>query len=859
MNTQDKNGIKTKINEDTNNITFKRNSQMFELKNTNDFLTFSLFDNGISLKDGTSALLIREGKKISPWFPFLMKNEKFIPKKTKFSDSIGSGFQIDIKCNFSQNSEEPSKILCLWQFKFYENIQQPKFVHSQVPFVSIQIKIVSVPPNHNSLPLFGFAPLYMKDRGKLLLSSEDSIQNPRNITFYSNGWQSWSMNYLLGYSDKYPSSFVKLGRKVLENQDKTLKGRFQSEFHTVISDNVSHSSLILGFITLKDQFSRILMDRLDSMGKIKWLCAYSQTDSIKLCDLNKDLMSSEVLMISLAKSPEPYEVLYEICNFGGILAEVKNLQKDVSSGWCSWYYYYTKVTEQDVLSNLEYFKQHKDLDISLIQLDDGYQTGIAEWGIYNEKFNSKFPHGLKWLAEQIHNSGFKAGLWVAPFFITKKSNLFQNHPDWLLRTENNRKIIANNNWGFFQYGLDLSIDEAVEYIEDIGKTVSEKWKFDFLKIDFIFASELIEARYKNPIYSRAQILRRGVEAIRKGLGDKCTLLGCGAPLGPCVGLVDVMRVGPDTAAEWTHLEPIMEKFATVVSCNLKAALRSTIQRSYLHQTWWINDPDCVVVRENKSKLTYDEIILQITVFGLSGGQFLISDDEKLVHPHRIELLKRLSPPFSRNYCENEQMKYNVSSQISYAVPLDIFFENLPTLYTRTIFTPFGQRHLTSIINWSNKNQIRSFKLSQLITYKDLQNYKHNQKFIIFNYWKEIIEGIYDLEDEIELEISPHGCEYIAIVPYILHEPRVPIFLSSTLHILQGGQEIKQVDNNHKKIRITLELPGSRTGALFFFSPDVKKYACSTNNLSEITYKTGLVLKIPLQLKEKQAISLDWDE
>jgi len=126
-------------------------------------------------------------------------------------------------------------------------------------------------------------------------------------------------------------------------------------------------------------------------------------------------MSSEILMISLVKNPEPYEVLYEICNFGGVLANVNNLQKDVSSGWCSWYYYYTKVTEQDVLSNLEYFEQHKDLDISLIQLDDGYQTGIAEWGIYNEKFNSKFPHGVKWLAEQIHSSGFKAGLWVAPF------------------------------------------------------------------------------------------------------------------------------------------------------------------------------------------------------------------------------------------------------------------------------------------------------------------------------------------------------------------------------------------------------------------------------------------------------------
>jgi len=837
---------KAKIKEDGNRITFERNSQRFEIENTKIFLTYSIYDGEISLKGCTSALLIREGKKILPFYPILMENESFLPILSEFSDSIGSGYHIEIKCNFAQNSEESSKILCSWQFKYYTNILQLKFVCSQVPFVSIQIKIISFPTECNSIQLFGFAPLYMKDQGELLLSPEKIVQDPRNITFYSNGWQSWSINYLLGYNDKFPSSFVKLGRKVLENQDKTLKGRFQSEFHSVITDKSSKSSLILGFITLKDQFSRILMDKLELNGKIQWLCAYSQTDSIQLCDLNEGLMSSEILIISLVNNPEPYEVLYEICNFGGILANVKNLQKEVSSGWCSWYYYYTKVTEQDVLSNLDYFKKHKDLDISLIQLDDGYQTGIAEWGIYNDKFNSKFPHGLKWLTEQIHNSGFKAGLWVAPFFITRKSSIFENHPDWLLRKDNNRKIIANNNWWGFQYGLDLSIDKAVEYIKDIGKIVAEKWNFDFLKIDFIYASEVIEAKYKNPKFSRAQILRRGVKAIRDGLGDNRTLLGCGAPLGPCVGLVDVMRIGADTAAVWTHLEPLMEDFVKVVSCNLKAALRSTIQRSYMHQTWWINDPDCVVVRENKSKLTYDEVILQLTVFGLSGGQFLISDDEKLVNQQRIELLKRLSPPFSR-------------SQNSYAVPLDIFVEKLPTIYTRTVFISFGKRHLTAVINWSNKKQIRTLKLSQLITYKDIQNTKHNQKFIVFNYWKEKIEGIFNLDEEINLEIVSHGCEYLAIVPYNLQETKAPIFLSSTLHILQGAQEITKVVYNQENIEIALELPGIRTGDLFFFSPYVKKFTSSTNNLSEFKHDSGLILKISIKINEKQKVSLEWNE
>jgi len=810
---------KAKIKEDGNRITLERDSQRFEIENTKNYLTYSIYDGEISLKGCTSALLIREGKKILPFYPFLMENESFLPILTEFSDSIGSGFQIEITCNFAQ--KESSKILCSWQFKYYENFLQQKFVYSQVPFVSIQVKIISFPPDCNQIQLFGFAPLYMKDRGKLFLSPEESVQDPRNITFYSNGWQSWSTNYLLGYNDKFPSSFAKLARKIYENQDKTLKGRFQSEFHSVITDISSRSSLILGFITLKDQFSRILMDRLGFNGKIQWLCAYSQTDSIQLCDLNDGLMSSEILMVSLVKNPEHYEVLYEICNFGGILANVKNLQKEVSSGWCSWYYYYTKVTEQDVLSNIDYFKQHKDLDISLIQLDDGYQTGIADWGIYNDKFNSKFPHGLKWLAEQIHDAKFKAGLWVAPFLITRKSTLYKEHSNWAIQDKNNKIIFTHIGWGSLQSGLDLSCDEVIDHCENIAKAISKDWGFDFLKIDFLHASEPIDAKYKYPYFSRAQILRRGVNAIRSGLGNEKILLGCGAPLGPCVGLVDVMRIGPDTAAIWTHLELLFEKFAKIIDCHLKGALRSTIQRSYMHQTWWINDPDCVVVRENKSKLTYDEVILQLTVFGLSGGQFL-----------RIELLKRLSPPFSR-------------SQNSYAVPLDIFVEKLPTLYTRTIFTPFGKRHLTTVINWSNKKQIRTLKISQLITYKDIQNTKHNQKFIVFNYWKEKIEGIFELGEDVKLEIVSHGCEYLAIVPYNLQEKEVPIFLSSTLHILQGAQEITQGKYNKENIEIVLELPGIRTGDLYFFSPNVKKFSCSTKNLSEFNYDSGLIVKIPM--------------
>ena len=42
-------------------------------------------------------------------------------------------------------------------------------------------------------------------------------------------------------------------------------------------------------------------------------------------------------------------------------------------------------------------------------------------------------------------------------------------------------------------------------------------------------------------------MRAGYDAIRRGAGDDAFLLGCGAPLGPRVGVVDGMRIGADVA------------------------------------------------------------------------------------------------------------------------------------------------------------------------------------------------------------------------------------------------------------------------------------------------------------------------
>ena len=839
--------FKTKINPNDLLVTF--GDSKFEIIKIKQDLQYSLFSEDLHIKGVTSAILINKDDLIIPLFPTIEEKSEIRPTTTKFENNIGSGLEIVIKCMFAGNvGEELIQIPCSLNFKLYFSFKTPLNVSKLYNFLSIMIKIDFVPKDLSHVKIYGYSPLFAKKSGHLKLFSDFKKFNPKNITFYSNGWQSWSINRLLKYEDKWPSCPVKIGRINMENQDQGVSGLYQSEWHSVITDISSESALVMGFITLKNQFSRILMDRVDENGSLSWLCAYSQTDSLPILDLNAGLLKSEELMISLVKNPESYEVLAHICQFGGINERIRP-SPIVKSGWCSWYYYYTKVKELDIISNLEYFKNNKKIPIGLIQLDDGYQTWISDWGVNNNIFNEKFPHGLKWLVQKIHKAGFNAGLWVAPFFIADKSQLLSAHPDWILKNQDDKLINTAYNWGHKNYAMDLSQEDALHHLKSLAKVIGHDWEFDFVKIDFIYASEALGVVYKNPNFSRAQILRRGVQAIRDGLGEHKVLLGCGAPLGPCVGLVDVMRIGTDTAAKWSSQEFIFTKIGKLAMPSLKATLRSTIQRSYMHNTWFYNDPDCVVVRENRSKLTIDEILLQLTVFGLSGGQVLISDDENLVSKDRFNLLNKILPPCSSSPLDNSS---------SLPVPLNLFKESLPTIYSRTVETKFGKRYLTALINWKKKKDAQIIELKALIRYDDISRLDSEQKFIIFDFWDENILGIYSLDDKIEeIKIPPHGCRYLSIIPISPQMKSGPIFLSSTLHILQGCLEIKNVQKAQHEIQIVLELPGEHVGDLYFFLPNSCDLQSETNSIKILETNIGTMAKVHSFLIEKQIVELSF--
>src|SRR6266487_6842104 len=100
------------------------------------------------------------------------------------------------------------------------------------------------------------------------------------------------------------------------------------------------------------------------------------------------------------------------------------------AGWCSWYELFGRVTEADVIANLEFCAANFDRRFfRYIQLDDGYQKATGDW-----EANDKFPHGHRRLTDQIHARSFKAGLWMTPFAVAERSGVPAAHPEWLLKS-----------------------------------------------------------------------------------------------------------------------------------------------------------------------------------------------------------------------------------------------------------------------------------------------------------------------------------------------------------------------------------------------------------------------------------------
>lgn len=144
----------------------------------------------------------------------------------------------------------------------------------------------------------------------------------------------------------------------------------------------------------------------------------------------------------------------------------------------NWESTYFDFNEQKLL---KFAANAKALGVELLMLDDGWfgerngdTSSLGDWFVNTQKF----PDGLRPLIDRVHAMEMKFGLWFEPEMISRRSELFSQHPDWVLNAVGQPLSEGRN-----QYILDLGRKEVRDNILTQMSTFLAEHPVDYIKWD----------------------------------------------------------------------------------------------------------------------------------------------------------------------------------------------------------------------------------------------------------------------------------------------------------------------------------------------------------------------------------------
>ena len=403
-------------------------------------------------------------------------------------------------------------------------------------------------------------------------------------------------------------------------------------------------------------------------------------------------LSGERLMIAAGGD---YHAQLE--EYGSVVRQIHKARVDTPApmGWWSWTAFYFGLNEGAAITNAKWLSENlKSSGYTYFQMDEGYQYARGE---YTTADAALFPHGIHYVAQQVTADGLRFGVWTAPFEVSERAWVYQNHKDWLLHNSAGELIHI----GFVTdkdslYVLDTTNPGAQAYLKQTYATLHD-WGVRFIKMDFMDDSA-VEGAYFRPNTTAFEAQRIGLHIIRDAVGEDTVLDKDGSAMLNPVGIVDAGRISQDTG----HTFGATRDAASGIAA-----------RYYMDRNFYVSDPDAFTVSTQtvddqswhggQHPLTLEEAKASISLAAVAGGMFELGDDLPTLNasPDRVALTK------------NKDL-LDMARLSRASVPTDLMTYSADDLQPSIFLLREDPRQsILTVFNWSEHEMKRSLDLKAL--------------------------------------------------------------------------------------------------------------------------------------------------
>ena len=426
------------------------------------------------------------------------------------------------------------------------------------------------------------------------------------------------------------------------------------------------------------------------------------------------------------------------------------------AGFCTWYTdKYSGACDEKHLPELAAFaaKELKPFGFEFVQIDDKWQDGISKngpkRGFMNANPQGPYPSGMKATADTLAHLGLTPGIWFMPFAGTSYDPFFAPHQDWFYKDQDGKPF--ETRWG--GTCLDMSVPGARAHLHGLVQRLAHEWGYKVFKMDGLWTGtgtrlmyvnngykwdEMGEAAPADPDKTQIECYRDGLRLVREAAGPDVFLLGCCVSqnmrsFGGAFGLLDAMRVGPDTGSS-------------------RIGAPHASRNYFLQGRVWQNDPDCVSVR---AKTPLDQARVNASFTAITGDLFYNSDWMPDLPAERLDILKRTIPA------------HHLPSR-----PVD-YFENDPA---RIWHLPAQGRDIVALFNWGKSPLAISCAVERL-------GLPAAPEYVAFDFWKN--QFLPPFRGEVKANLLAASCRVLAIRP-VADRPQL---LSTSRHVTQGVLDV----------------------------------------------------------------------